>query len=239
MKQNKRNSVTRTTEIPDAREFDLRVVRSVIDFANALQAPFHQDRNGRWDVDVQGLARPHFAWLEDELGNRASALGISEPKWEGDSNRELLTAWAIAMNLLGGHVGRGFPESRLRSEFFLTRVFTLQEFLDTALSPLPIHARYRYMEDRIERVELPLLTTIQRCVAYTIALVMENRWSLAGRIKECPFKRPGMHFFLDYRMDSSGAFLPGEQEYCCPAHSNAHRQQRHRERISTKVRKRK
>ena len=231
------SSVTQDSLKEQTREFDVRVVRSVIDFCNLVPPP----AQGR-DVDFQAIAADAFGWLPPALRDLAEASGIEQVQWRGDSNKQLLAAWGIALNLLHGHIGRGFPKGHLKTKFFVFDVLTLEEFLNKSLSTLPIHVRYRYTAHGVGRVELPLLTTVQRCVAYTIALVMENRWSLSGRIKQCPFEARDTHFgdkhfFLDYRIDAHGAFLPGEQEYCCPAHSNAHRQKRHRERSKAKPRK--
>jgi hypothetical protein len=228
------SSVISLSKLSDSRAFDVRVVNSVIDFYNAVPMPPEDGQK----IDLQALAAARFDWLPVELKKRADALGIQIPKWEGDSERDLLIAWGITGALLYGHVGHGFPDHAILSKFMFGKVMTLEEFLEKALSPLPIHVRYRFVESQIHRVELPLLTTVQRCVAYMIALVMENRWLLGGRFRRCPFERPGRHFFLDYRLTPDGdGFLPGEQEYCCPEHSNAHRQQRYRERSKTRARK--
>lgn len=213
----KRNSVTRLDT--DPRSFDVRVVAAVLDFVNHHN---HTATFSAGKIALNARGGHVFGWMPDALAARARAAGIQEDltHWRGDTPAEEMLAFVYLSLWLGKSYG-GFN--------WFGRQVTAEQWIDTLLAPLPIYTRMRFIAGKVQRVEVPLLTTIQRCAAYAMAVVLEDRWDIRNRIRRCPFSRPGEHFFLDYRLDRAGNFMPGAQEYCCPAHSNAHRQQRFRD----------
>ncbi|MCC7200944.1 MAG: hypothetical protein IT483_15660 [Gammaproteobacteria bacterium] len=211
-----------------ARTFDVEVVRSAVTFWNVWAAGPPPGAV----LPLRKIVDQAFGWLPAVLSARATAIEVEAPTWRGDAAQELVAAHCVMFRLLLGNVQHGFPAgTKIKTS---TQQREDERWLDHWLAPLPIHTRLRYRDGQVVRLELPLLTTVQRCVAYAIGLVLENRWELSGRIRRCPFERHGLHFFLDYRLDDAGHFLPGEQEYCCPDHSNAHRQQRFREKAKAR-----
>lgn len=80
--------------------------------------------------------------------------------------------------------------------------------------------------------------SVSKCIAYVIAVLMENRWGFADRVKACPFRpepSEGFHVFLNFRLREDGNLLDGAgMKYCCQQHQNADGQRRKRLRNESK-----
>lgn len=213
--------------------FDLRVIRSALEYCNEQLA------SGKPPYD-QALpaerATKIFEWLPPVLEARAIRAPIdpSYVKWSrGGSDEDAAIAGRLLQYLVGPTVLRAANAWAYDWVHFsvLGKEGRAKDWLNRALMSLPIYGRYRLDGDVAHFVTVPLLKNVSRALVYAIAIVLEDRWGTRGRIRVCPYRRHGAHFFLDYRTDDEGRLLGGQpQEYCCRAHSNAHRQQVWRER---------
>jgi hypothetical protein len=106
------------------------------------------------------------------------------------------------------------------------------QWLNSMLDQLNAWTKLRFVRGQIIETDLIQLNTVERCVAYTIALLIQNRDRLRDRIRVCPFtgrEIANPHYFLDFRIESDGKMARGGPPiYCSPRHSNAARQHRNR-----------
>jgi len=106
-------------------------------------------------------------------------------------------------------------------------------WLNSVLDSTNIWTKLRFKDGVIQQVSLIQLNTIERCVAFVIAWLLENRDGLYDRIRRCPFTGREMaspHYWLDFRREADGRMARGtEQIYCCTRHTVAAGAQRRRE----------
>lgn len=208
-------------------KFDARVVQSLVDLRQGLE-------NARGSLTVEQM-NAHFEWLPPVLKARADRAGIPAVSvaWDADSlptDDSIKLFWiglfqlfsAVAggpSDLLRGLAiapgGRKDAHARRRAE----------EWVNEILLALPIRERLELRDGAVIRHNVPLLTTLTRCLAYAYARVIDPNSPLFGRLRACADKRHGIHCFLAVgsRRDKS---------YCTAAHQNAHAQFRHRQRLA-------
>jgi hypothetical protein len=216
--------------VTDARTFDVRLVTSALAFFNEWEAS-----RGKPKVPLREIVDHAYGWLPPVLVERARLAGvdIANVEWEeiGTPNFHrmvtLIDATLAMFTLLCSHLALG------RNPTGIFQVndekFSSAEWFTRCLAPLQIYSRFVFDGIVVRTVDVPLITNVQRAVAYAIAVILENRWHVRDRIRRCPYDRRGPHFFLDYRM-KGGRFLAGEpMKYCRAEHANAHRQQLWRE----------
>jgi hypothetical protein len=98
---------------------------------------------------------------------------------------------------------------------------TPEEWVNGVLAVLPIYSRFVLKGRSFRLVSAPLLTTVQRCIAYAMAIIWTDRHGFRDRVRPCQFltdPTPGSlahHYFL---ADDA------RQRFCSLAHSNAYRQ---------------
>jgi hypothetical protein len=117
------------------------------------------------------------------------------------------------------------------------RTLRAHQWFNEVIGALSIYSWYRYEERHgVQRVAVPVLTGVQECMAYALAVVQEDRWkpSIAERIRMCPYRYPQLgedqkgHFFLDYRFGVDGELEKNRQIFCCHEHANRFKQSKHR-----------
>lgn len=217
----------------ERRRFDARLVSSALQFkTDADDTPD--------DKGLPALADKHFGWLRDEIRPRAARARV--PESEAVLSSMMTVAECVAAEaMLGGFIGLWFGQVHSKGTVQLVphkpgqpiRYEKGREALDAQLGQLWIVDHYRLTGAGIERVSVPYLSTVPRCMAYVIAVLMENRWGLADRVKVCPFRpdpQEGFHVFLNFRLREDGNLLDGAgMKYCCAQHQNADSQRRHRQ----------
>jgi hypothetical protein len=107
------------------------------------------------------------------------------------------------------------------------------KWLDEALRALPIMQRARIESGRVVLNSLPMLRDVSTCLAYAVLLLVENRWSLKGRVSMCRYVGRGdndvPHWFLDYELDRTGRLRRGtRRNFCSDQHANAFHQRQWR-----------
>lgn len=212
--------------VDDDRAFDIRVVRGALDFIN-------RGPTARMEGAYPELAREVFGWIPGVLERRAVGAGIPQDsvKWTSFAVNDAARAITFLLMLVfTPSVGFKRPDIAANPDNSTITAFgkqqTGREWFDEVLSTLPIYSRFVTEGTTVRRREVALINSVPRALAYALAVLLEGRWQLRGRVRACPYTRHGVHFFLDHRTDKKGRLLPGEpQKYCCPAHSNAHRQQ--------------
>lgn len=213
-------------------------MHSVLQFVAA--ASEEQDENRLPD-----LCNDHLGWLRDHLGALARSARI--PDKQAVLGVLTVNDCAIAERMFGQFFRLWFGQVLSTDSKSGQQITTLaphplgepirykegREWLDNQLGQLWIADHYRLTAQGIERVNVPCLNSVSRCVAYVIALLMENRWGLAARVKACPYRpdrTKGFHVFLDFRFREDGNLMDGRaMKYCCKAHENADAQRRHRQ----------
>jgi hypothetical protein len=208
--------------VGDERAFDVRVVESVLEYINALR-----DQSST-EIEAQNS----FAWIPDVLRRRAVLFGIDEKLSKfavtpaaDPSHSKSLFAWSFIEVSLYRSPGEFKSSPQL-------------QWVNGVLSKLQICQRYRIKSGRVERVSMPMIGTADRCVAYAIAAIIENRYAIGERVRLCPYVRKddqSKHLFLDYRLDEDGKLSRGQpQSFCCSKHAGAYRQRQYREKQVTK-----
>lgn len=221
--------------VADDRAFDVKVVRSALQFVNERPVgPVEETVD-----EYAKLAEDVFGWVAPVLEVRAQRAEVdpSNVRWSGFK----VDAGALAVAHLIGMVAdqrkiQMRDGTKLKLDVVRTakdsrmsvrgKSLSVQDWFENVLAGLPIYSRFVFDDGKVERREVALITTVPRALAYALAVLLADTWGLRERIRSCPYRRHGAHFFLDYRTDAEGRLLSGEpMKYCCPAHSNAHRQQ--------------
>ena len=222
--------------VRDDRAFDVKVIRSALEFIN-------RSPDARAAGDYPSLTAEVFGWIPEVLAARAKLAGIAATNvtwtsYEVDDGARAVTFLLMLavdrreMKMKDGRVLHmdilAQPDTSRIGAFGAK--LTAREWFERALVALPIYSRFVFDGPALRRAEVALITNVQRVLAYALAVLLQDRWEIRDRLRCCPYTRRGIHFFLDYRTDDQGRFLPGEpMKYCCPKHSNAHRQQRWRD----------
>lgn len=97
--------------------------------------------------------------------------------------------------------------------------------MESILRALPIYTRLVWDGSSIKAVSVPCLTSVQRVVAYAMALLWADKHGFRDRVRACQYlfhpKEGSLahHYFLadDWR-----------QKFCSPAHQNAQGQRNFR-----------
>jgi hypothetical protein len=166
-----------------------------------------------------------FDWLPAVLRERAGRAGVpaSTVKWSGDEGvDEMIEAGQVLLYTIGAF---GEPSKRLRFSTAPAREgkprLSPEQWVNKILAALPIYSRYTFEKDAFSLASVPLLTSVQRCVAYSLVLVWTDRHDFADLVRPCGYlvedspNSLAHHYFL---ADDA------RQRFCTPAHSNAQRQ---------------
>jgi hypothetical protein len=250
----KRDPVERLAD--DDRTFEIECVRSSLEFHNrviefgnqvwgGLLRPLDSDEYyksspapGPKDAPVSDIcksASEAFAWLPEVLKRRAARARIPAsnvprtiaPVNEYFTDRLCAELEALIMLLQGAHVRH-------------QDIRDLSEHIDVLLDGVAIYQRLRFIEGKPTPVNLPILRDAGNCLGYVMMVLVQNRWGLIGRVRECRYvTRPGKdqpHLFLDYRIDNNGRLKRGTPlEFCRPEHANRFRQREWRRRQTKKT----
>jgi hypothetical protein len=234
----------------DDRLFCAELVGCVLKVHNEvnLRRPYHSLATREWAAEAETAGRA-LDWVPQVNRMRVRAGGFQESEqtiWErpGHNGNNVIKAMARVL------------------EFFMTidpdpsrPIFTAADFLSPKAEwddfwhrPNTKHTFARWINEQLAQfnewtklqlqngaiisTSLVQLNTVERCVAYALALLIQNRHGLMERVRICPFfgrdfAKP--HYFLDFRLESDGKLARGEpQTYCTPRHANADRQRRRR-----------
>jgi len=226
------------TLVEQDRAFDVECVRSAVNFINRIESSVEGE---------EANAASAFAWLPQVLRERAQRFEIRSSNvptqiesLDVEVNRRVARYFMISATYaqtrereLAMAQAERDPKRRAQKLAFRKQV---DEWLDAALKYLPIYERVRLIEGRVVRVSLPVLRDVGSCLAYALMVLIENRWGMQGRVRECRYGiSPGgtgpNHWFLDYRLDKGGRLKRGSRrEFCTPAHANSFHQREWRRR---------
>jgi len=212
------------------RAFDGRILRSALDFLERFYAPLVES-------DVAD-ATEYFAWVPGVIRDRMAAVhreiqpyGLKSLSTAADCN-DLATRFRLGIVALQER-----PPTRRRPERVAHN--GVEEWLDKQLRVLELTVHPVYRNGAWQRVEIPALTTVQKCMAYALWVLHEDRWNIRGRVRLCPYRKKADtpehyepdHWFLDFDLDERGALTLGPpQRFCTPEHANAFRQREYRKR---------
>jgi hypothetical protein len=194
----------------DPRAFDAKIVRSGLDFMSRFTRPFN-------DADVCQAASS-YAWVPGIICLRALDVGhaikpyeLTKPK-TGDECNTLALRLRLAIDGLQAPArAKAHPD--------------LNNWLAKKITGLEFSVHPVYRSGAWLRVEIPVLKSLEQCVAYSIFLMIEDRWEFTDRVRFCPYsKQPGQeHWFLD--VDDNGApNIGAARTFCSDEHGNAYRQ---------------
>jgi hypothetical protein len=216
----------------ERRRFDARLADSALRYMSAAgeQAAVNE---------LPELCEEKFGWLRDRLPDLADLARV--PRKEADLAKPTAEQAADAERMFQNffrlwfgvtHKPGGEIELRPQRPGDPIKYDEGREFLDKQLGQLWIVEHYRFTPNGLTRIAIPYLNSVTRCIAYVVAILMENRWGLADRVKVCPYRRDpkeGFHVFLNFRLRADGNLMDGAgMKYCCPQHQNADGQRQHR-----------
>lgn len=235
------NRLSSTLSPADAwtRAFDAHLIKSVIAFVG------HMPMGGGAEThsEPESGSSSQFGWVPEVIKSlvKQARLNQNDFEWQSADEVALAEATEAFRGFFRGRFGivhRPDEKLALRFTCYLSRDGMVwrphQVWLDDILTSIGIIERFRYGDTGISRVAVPSLRSETTCVAYAIAILSENRWGLADRIRICPFAahpHKGFHLSLDFRLRPSGEFERNAKYYCDPAHQNAHKQQEYRDRL--------
>jgi hypothetical protein len=254
--------------VQDDREFDLAMLRSTIEYFNLSGftiEPFQpvvveqgaqvqvvrrrSDANVARRVSEESLAA--FTWVTPVLHERARLLDFDNTRitWRpGDDKLDWdpwhagrFFGWVLCGPTVRDIRPRRLTNSEMR-QFALRGIAQIEKDASEAIRPLVIEQRLAFKSGSVERRSLPWIQGVERCVAYAIALVLEDRHGVGGRIRQCPYVEHGAyrsHWFLDFAVSATADGLRrGRQNYCSPSHASRDRQRRYRQRRAKGARSR-
>jgi hypothetical protein len=213
------------------RGSDLRVLRSVIDFVNALDFQ-EMDAMARtaW-LQPAPAVFTHLEWVGAAMADRAASADIAEARekwhWDDSPKGRVESSWKRARYAADKFrwVVRYLSGDRRAAD---DRAFA--DVIDYQLRHVPIYTRIRFCDGRAVRQSVPVLRNVLHCTAYAVALMAEDRWGLRGRVRECPFIPRGhtqSHLFLDdSRLSETAAQQGKARVYCSSSHGSADRKRR-------------
>ena len=209
-----------TRLLADQRQFDERVVRSTLEFYELL-GPQMPERDTA-SVSPRSLIAP-FHWLPPlmrQLVRREQATfrwddtedvpAMATAHWALTSLARSLAPDAIGIPPLArGHKPAG------------------QRWLQSVLADLEIHSRYDWNGSTVTFTAIPLLTSVQQCVAYTLALMKRDAYELGRLVRPCPYLMRDENPWYPHHL-----FVAAQpnQYFCSRRHSNCQRQRDHRAR---------
>jgi hypothetical protein len=107
------------------------------------------------------------------------------------------------------------------------------QWLNSVLDATNIWTKHHFRDDAIQEVSLIQLNTVERCVAYAIMWLIQNKDGLLDRIRVCPFTGRDIaspHYWLDFRVELDGKMARGTPKiYCSKRHEGAASARRRRE----------
>lgn len=210
--------------VEDERAFDAAVIRGALGLYNAL----HSDAAPQSQT-LGAIVTDSLGWLPDVLAARAKAAGIDPANvhWASkESGMDVMDAAAVLLYTVGA-----FGDREAKTMFQLAPTQTGRKrpspeaWMDSILRALPIYTRLVWDAGTVRTVSVPCLTSVQRTVAYAMALLWADKHGFRERVRPCQLlidPKPGSlahHYFLadDLR-----------QKCCCPAHTNTLKQRVHR-----------
>jgi hypothetical protein len=220
------------------RAFDIGCVKSALLFYNqTLEGESRLPPDKQNDLDDHGSADDGsrspgsaFDWLPEALKERAE-LGDMMLFDVPDEIRPLSDADSESVRSqfdLALKVQRKWASMSRSDRNFISPA------IDATLKLVHIHQRLRFIDGEPVRVTLPILRDVNDCMIYALFIIFEDRWGLAGRIRQCRYVGPGQaqaHWFLDYRLDGRGHLKRGTPlEFCSPEHANRFHQREWRKR---------
>jgi len=205
----------------DREAFDTKVVRSAVDFYNDLGP---NRPGGNQGVNDAAIVENSFGWVPQVVEHMAGLMGIpGSVKWRAEDWH----AWMAAHKAVAAFVRGGWLFNPFRSAAILGLDGAAHmKWLNDVLRGVAVRKQYGWDGRRVFESELPILSGVQACVAYAVALIRLNRHGLGDRVRACGFavdesKLDGHHLFLAPDM---------KMKFCCPKHENAQQQRRHRAR---------
>jgi len=216
--------------VTDARAFDAAVVTGVLRWYNNHAGSVSRLPNQRL------LTERCFGWIEAVLVARARAVDQDATpfRWKGDDAPGDIARMNAALLFLIGPLRQVFDGGKTMVWF--GRRLGRDEWLREVLKDLPTvtHMELRSSRDA-QPIELVKLTSVQRCVAYGLSVLLTNRHGLGHYIRPCAFiadevrhadsfrRAHAAHYFL-----ATGIYgKPPEgkpRRFCSTAHANCHRQ---------------
>jgi hypothetical protein len=213
----------------DPRRFDAEVVRSVLETYNSvyLEAPF-----GEFMLD---RGAPALAWIPEVLTRRLREVGLSETagyvgpvhKTCGDELLKAISRLAVFFQSIvpANEVpGLVLDARELRRRGHAKAAEAREQWLDRALRAMPSAVYYRFLDGVVVREEVPMLNTVERCVAYGLMVLLRDE-DMRSRVCVCPFTGRGQaspHYFLNYRVERDGSLARGTTpRFCSQRHKTA------------------
>jgi hypothetical protein len=212
-----------TRLLDDQQKFDEKVVGSTVEFYNRL-GPMTSGKLGA-RVNLDAIITP-LNWIPPLMEHLPWCEGTSV-KWDHGEDLSVILAAHRALTAHMGSPPLGAPVVATRMP--RRRKFTEEDWVGEVLANLPIHSRFAWNGGAVTIVSLPLLTNVQRCVAYTLALLKLNKHGLGKRVKGCPLVRREEHTLFPRHLFVA---TQANQHFCCQRHSNHQRQLDHRARTS-------
>jgi hypothetical protein len=203
--------------VSDPRAFDASMVRSMLRWAD-LQQPGRRSkaRSSREDDDC-------FQWVRRIQNLRADALGISTrlSRWR-DVTPKLSSHWFIREPAVICEMWTVLsPKQRREAE----------QWLAQTIRSIRLAGCMSFEAGTSQKQVLPLLTSVDECVAYAFAAVLDDANGFRSQVRKCRYASAELpaHHFLD--MGQYGEPQVGAPKlYCCESHANRDRQAQYRRR---------
>jgi hypothetical protein len=205
----------------DMRAFDAVMVHSMLRWANAQKA--------RRTPDTASSQRgtESFRWVSSVLKARASALGVSPRRfvWRNTASK-LASHWFVeepaAICEMWGALR---PKWRADAE----------QWLAGTIREIPLFGRMGFESGRTSKMFIPLLTSVDECVAYAFAAVLDEENAFRSQVRKCRYASAKLpeHHFLDRGLFGEPQ-VGAPKLYCCESHANRDRQAQYRRRQKEK-----
>jgi hypothetical protein len=206
----------------DPRAFDASMVHSMLRWAD-LQHPRYSG-----DITLSRQAADCFCWVSRVLRARAAALGVStrlvrwrdvpstfSSHWFVREPAVICEMWAVLR-----------PKQRRDAELWLAQT----------IRSIRLAGCMGFESGASRKQVLPLLTTVDECVAYAFAAALDEENGFRSQVRRCKYASAdvSIHHYLD--LGKYGELQVGAPKlYCCESHANRDRQAQYRRR--QKVRK--
>lgn len=184
-----------------SREFDLRLIRSFVDFLNGASSA------------------ESFSWVPGTYKKAAAALGFSNvpEKFSASKIDDETLREQTRQTYLGATYLVVAPDRSAFGEM-------MSGFVNQQMRTMQVVNCWRIRDGKLVEISLPVLDTIPRCCIYALGLTLLDRHGLRESIRPCLLdieSHTKRHWFFD---------PPGTKtrKYCCEQHRTRDSKRKHR-----------